>query len=61
MKKLILLLLVLTTTLQAQTIKGKVTDQQTKEALAFVTILEEGTQNGTSSDIDGYFSIKLIN
>ncbi len=27
----------------------------------FVTIVEEGTQNGTYSDIDGYFSIKLMN
>ena len=61
MKKLLLLLFILTTTLQAQTIKGKVTDLQTKEALAFVTIVEEGTQNGSYSDIDGYFSLQLNN
>ena len=61
MKKIILFLLVSTTSLQAQTIKGKVSDQQTNQALDFVTIVEEGTQNGTYSDIDGYFSIKLIN
>ncbi|MBK7967263.1 MAG: carboxypeptidase-like regulatory domain-containing protein [Bacteroidetes bacterium] len=61
MKKLLLFIFVFTTTLQAQTIKGKVTDQLSNQALAFVTIVEEGTQNGTYSDIDGYFSIKLIN
>ena len=61
MKIFLLFLLVFTTTLQAQSIKGKVTDQHTKQSLAFVTIVEEGTQNGTYSDIDGYFSIKLIN
>ena len=61
MKKLLLFILVFNSTLQAQTIKGKVTDQLSNQALAFVTIVEEGTQNGTYSDIDGYFSIKLIN
>jgi hypothetical protein len=61
MKKFLLFLLVFTATLQAQTIKGKVTDQHTQQSLALVTIVEEGTQNGTYSDIDGYFSIKLIN
>lgn len=61
MKKIILFLIVLTTSLQAQTIKGKVTNQDTKQSLAFVTVVEEGTQNGTYSDIDGYFTIKLIN
>ena len=61
MKKILLFFLVFANALQAQTIKGKVTDQHTQLSLAFVTIVEEGTQNGTSSDIDGYFSIKLNN
>lgn len=61
MKKLIFFFLFLTTYLQAQTIKGRITDQHTNQSLAFVTIVEEGTQNGTYSDIDGYFSIKLNN
>lgn len=61
MKKLIIFFLFLTTSLQSQTIKGRITDQHTNQSLAFVTIVEEGTQNGTYSDIDGYFSIKLNN
>jgi hypothetical protein len=60
MKNLIFILLFSTTWLQGQTIKGRVTDQQTNQPLAFVTVVEEGTQNGTYSDIDGYFSLKLI-
>ena len=42
----------------AQDIRGRVLNQFTNEPLAFVTIVEEGTQNGTYSDIDGYFRIK---
>lgn len=61
MKKILLFFLVFSDALQAQTITGKITDQHTQQSLTFVTIVEEGTQNGASSDIDGYFSIKLIN
>ena len=60
MKCLLFYLLVFTTALQAQTIKGRVTDLQSNQSLAFVTVVEDGTQNGTYSDIDGYFSITLI-
>lgn len=40
-------------------IGGKIIDQQSKQTLAFVTVLEKGTTNGTLSDIDGKFSLTL--
>lgn len=47
-------------TVQAQVrVNGRVVDSQTRQPLAFVTILESGTSNGVYADIDGYFSIIL--
>lgn len=44
---------------EAQLVKGRIVHGLSKEPLAFVTVVEEGTQNGTFSDIDGYFSLQL--
>jgi hypothetical protein len=47
-------------TSHAQTLQGRVLEKGTGESLAFVSIVEQGTVNGTYSDIDGYFTITLI-
>jgi len=41
------------------TLSGRVLDAGTKQPLAFVNVHAAGTQRGTSTDIDGYFSLKL--
>ncbi|MBL7922574.1 MAG: carboxypeptidase-like regulatory domain-containing protein [Bacteroidia bacterium] len=46
-------------TAAAQSIRGRVFNRAGRVPLAFVTVVEEGSQNGTYSDIDGYFSLKL--
>lgn len=38
---------------------GRVFSEDKNEPLAFVTVLETGTQNGVFTDIDGYFSINV--
>lgn len=43
--------------LSAQQFQGKVIDAQTKQPLAFVNISVEGTTIGTSTDINGRFSL----
>lgn len=43
----------------AQTVSGKVTDASNGEGLIGVTVLEKGTSNGTVTDVDGNYSIKL--
>lgn len=43
----------------AQTISGTVKDAQTKEPLAGANIIQEGTQNGTSTNPNGSFSFTL--
>ncbi|MEI6409869.1 MAG: SusC/RagA family TonB-linked outer membrane protein [Bacteroidota bacterium] len=45
--------------LSAQTVSGKVTDSSTGEALIGATITEDGTRNGTTSDIQGAFRINV--
>ncbi len=40
-------------------IRGRVTDAQTAEPLAFVHVLIENSQRGTMTDIDGYFQLDL--
>ena len=46
----------------AQTIvKGKIIDAASKQSLAFVTVIEKGTNNGVLSDIDGKFQLTLHN
>ena len=45
---------------QSNTVNGKITDEF-GEVLPGATVLEKGTQNGTSSDFDGMYSIELTN
>ncbi len=53
-------LLILPSFLLAQrTITGKITDAETGESLIAVNIVVTGTTNGTSSDIDGKYTIAL--
>ena len=54
--KFAIILLLLTTTIQAQlTIKGRVVDEF-KEPMPFVNVFIQGTQNGTTTDDDGRFA-----
>jgi len=46
-------------TAHAQTVEGRVVDAATSEPLAGATVLEKGTNNGTSADDDGVFSLTL--
>jgi len=39
-------------------VSGKVYDDETGEALAFVNVIFKGTSVGTSTDLDGYFEIE---
>lgn len=41
-------------------VTGRVRDALSNEPLAFVAIFEKGTQNGTYSDIDGYFTLNNL-
>jgi iron complex outermembrane receptor protein len=41
------------------TIEGQVTDAETGEPLPGVSIVEKGTQNGTSTDMDGNYQISV--
>ena len=47
--------------LLAQMVSGKVTDAATGESLLGVTISEAGTRNGTITDVNGAYSIRLTN
>jgi ferric enterobactin receptor len=38
-------------------ISGKIIDKETREALPFVSILAKGTTIGTTSNVDGYFTL----
>ena len=44
---------------QTDAIEGQIFDAKTKEALAFATIIIEGTQKGVSADINGKYNISL--
>ena len=44
---------------QGYTYSGLVIDEQTKEALAFVNLISADAKYGTTTDIDGKFSISL--
>lgn len=58
--KILLLLIFAPVVLLAQeTITGKVVIEGTGQGAAFMNVVEEGTNNGTSSDIDGNFSITV--
>lgn len=47
--------------LLAQTVTGKISDAATGEGLVGVTIAEVGTRNGTVSDINGAYTLRLTN
>jgi len=57
---LLLVLTLLVGNLHAQTVSGNVKDA-TGEAVIGATIMEQGTKNGTVTDFDGNFTIKLTN
>ncbi|GAA4111637.1 hypothetical protein GCM10022393_09530 [Aquimarina addita] len=42
-----------------ETIFGTVVNQDTGEGIPFINVIEDGTNNGTASDIDGNFSINV--
>ncbi|MDZ4709802.1 MAG: carboxypeptidase-like regulatory domain-containing protein [Saprospiraceae bacterium] len=56
---LILYCLSFTLIIQAQTIKGKIIDDVTGETLIGANILIKGTDNGTITDFDGAFELKV--
>lgn len=45
----------------AQSISGYVFDAETREALAGVNILQKNTNNGASTDEEGYFEFQILN
>ena len=55
---LVALLLCLCATVQAQSVSGNVKDAL-GEAVIGATVMEQGTKNGTVTDMDGNFTIKL--
>lgn len=55
---LIAVLALVATTMQAQTVTGNVKDNL-GEAVIGATVMEVGTKNGTVTDIDGNFTLKL--
>lgn len=52
------ILIILSTVIQAQTVRGKI-ETVHHEALIGATVLEAGTQNGTITDAEGMFELKL--
>ena len=42
-------------------ISGTIKDAKTREALAYVTVIEKGTNNGVITGLDGYYNIKVKN
>jgi len=42
-----------------ETITGKIINEGTGEGVPFINIVEDGTNNGTASDIDGNFSLTV--
>jgi hypothetical protein len=57
---LTLLFTVLVTTVSyAQTLRGKVIDQQNSATLTGAVVFQKGTNNGVVTDYDGEFSIKV--
>ncbi|MEP7268055.1 MAG: SusC/RagA family TonB-linked outer membrane protein [Saprospiraceae bacterium] len=52
-------LLLLSLVIEAQSVSGKVTDQNTGEPLLGVSVLQEGTSNGTVTDVDGHYELNI--
>jgi iron complex outermembrane receptor protein len=40
-------------------VRGVVQDEETGESIAFANVIEKGTQNGTTTDFEGEFSLKV--
>jgi outer membrane receptor for ferrienterochelin and colicin len=57
---IVLLFLSVTTFSQTGKIRGKITDAKTGEALIGATVLIQGTTDGTTSDLDGNYSIESL-
>ena len=49
------------TSIFGQEIRGVVYDKKTNEVLIGASVIEVGSSNGTITDIDGQYSIKLSN
>src|SRR5574343_155359 len=41
------------------TVRGVVQDEETGELIAFANVIEKGTQNGTTTDFEGEFALKV--
>lgn len=54
----ILFLLLLPSSIFAAVVKGRVTDEN-GDGLSFATIVEKGTTNGTSANVDGYYTLEI--
>lgn len=60
LKILLLLLLPLGAAAQTSILQGTITDGETKEPLIGATVIVQGTENGTATDLDGAFSIAKV-
>ena len=54
-----LVLLLTSTSVYSQTLRGKVVEQQNQATLTGAVVFQKGTSNGVATDYDGEFSIKL--
>lgn len=59
MKKIIIAFLLISTSITAQTIKGKITSKD-GSSLPYVNVYIKGTQKGTTSDENGLYTLKNI-
>lgn len=57
--QLLLAFLFVSLSSQAQTVKGRVTDKETGQAIEFATVFVRGGNNATEADVDGYYSISV--
>ncbi|MCQ2273232.1 MAG: TonB-dependent receptor [Bacteroidales bacterium] len=56
----VLLVLLFAATVNAQTIKGVLTDDKTGEAIPFANVVLDGTRYGIATDINGFFLINKM-
>ena len=64
MKKFLLIVVLSVCSIYAyaqNTVSGKVVDAESGEALIGATVLEKGTRNGVTTDIEGDFKLKVGN
>lgn len=60
-KILSFLLFFITQNFYSQTIKGKIIDADNKQSVPFAIVVMEGTNKGTTADLDGNFEITVTN